>query len=386
MPSPKSARPVEPAAPAEALAPETVITTATPVPLEGVGLDIGTANFAASRYSQVGDTLMKSITEVRDCFVLFPVEESPALDVAGVEYHVSKDKKNLFVIGKDAVKLSVALGSELRRPLARGFVSEREDLSKEILTLILTQVLGKPRFPDELAVFSIPGVPMDGDVTKAHYHTRFFSDRIKELGYQPLPINEAMAVCFAELYKLSEEGSAPLTGLCMSFGAGMINVALVYKSMLSKAFSIPIGGDYVDEAVAKATNSTPEQVCVLKEEGIDLLKGVPVKAAAHHDVVTSRQAEALGMVYRDLLTKLREALHGYFTNSANRIEIREPLPVIVSGGTTLAPGFLGLFNDIVLKDLGIRLPLVDEARSAANPLGSVAIGALRFARLRRGGM
>lgn len=352
-------------------------------PLLGNGVDIGTANIASARYNAKVD-----ITMHRDCFISFPAEEQMNLEAAGVTVYPSEDGNNLFVIGDDAVTIAGVLGGQLRRPLARGFVSEKEDLSKEVLNLLLRSSMGPARAEGELAVFSVPGVPLDGDTAKAQYHTRFFSDRLKELGYKPMPINEAMALVYAET-ETPADGVPPLTALALSFGAGMINIALVYKSMLIRAFSLPFGGDFIDESAAKATNSPLTQVTILKEGGIDgapggvdLLTGKIVNQTTFHDTQSERQAEAISLMYRELLTKLRDAMNDFFSRSENRVEIPETIPVLVGGGTTRAPGFLELFNRQVLADLDLRFPHSTTVTQAEKPLYAVALGALRMARFR----
>lgn len=348
----------------------------------GLGVDIGTANIAASRFA-VGNNNM-DISSIRDCFISLPEEEEGNLSLSGLPYFPSADGERLLVIGDEAIELAAIHGTELRRPLAKGFISDREDLSKEVVTLILGRLMGKPQTPNELAVYSVPGPPSD-DAAKAQYHTRFFSDRLKELGFTPLPINEAMAVIYSETCQPEKlpEGHRPLTGLGLSFGAGMVNVALVHKGMLVRAFSMPFGGDFIDEAAAKATNSPLAQVTLLKESGVDLLKGTVTQERPWHDAQTHRQAEAISLMYRELLTKLRDGINEFFSRPENRVgDMQTVMPVIVSGGTSRADGFMALFDDIVLNGLETRFPVAPHATGAASPMHSVAQGALVFARMR----
>ena len=353
------------------------ITVTTPY-MPGRGVDIGTANIAHCRMTESRTARTETI---RDCFLALPADEQVNLEVAGVNHSMSDDGNHVLVIDQEAAQLAAAAGLELRRPLAQGFISDKEDLSKEVVKLILFQLLGAPQLPGELAVYSVPGEPLDSRTPKAQYHTRFFSSLLKELGYTPMPINEAMAVCFNETYQPQKEGYLPLTGLCFSFGAGMINVALVLRSLCLKSFSIPMGGDWIDEAAAKATNTSLAQVTLLKEEGLNLIERTVYAPQPYHDAVTERQADALALMYEELLTKLRDALNKFFARPENRLDIRDQLPVIVSGGTTMAHGFLKLFDNIVLDGLEVRLPLDKSATHAKNPMVAVAMGAAGFARM-----
>ena len=55
-----------------------------------------------------------------------------------------------------------------------------------------------------------------------------------------MAINEGLAVVFSEL---EDEN---FTGIGISCGGGMCNVALAYLSIPSIMFSIPKGGDFID--------------------------------------------------------------------------------------------------------------------------------------------
>ena len=55
-------------------------------------------------------------------------------------------------------------------------------------------------------------------------------------------------------------------------------------------------------------------------------------------------------------------------------ELEEPIPIVVSGGTSLPVGFLDLFKNIIAK---YELPFeISEIRAAKNPMTSVSQGLL----------
>lgn len=359
------------------------------------GIDIGTANIAEAHMSVVQGGVKKvSVEVIRDCFISFPSSEANTLLMSGVEFH-DVDDDQIVVVGNDALRLGAAMGIEVRRPLSSGFISEKEELSKEVVRILLEKALGAPKMKDEPVAFSIPGVPLGGDASKATFHTRFFADRIRELGFKPIPVNEAMAIGFGALGDrpaVNGLDSRNYTGLCFSFGAGLTNVALIYQGLCSRAFSIPFGGDWIDRVAAETTNTPVSSVTLLKEEGIDLMAGrrtTPgvepsylVEERTYHDATSLRQAEAIAMVYLDLLEKLRDGLESFFNDPKNRIDVREVLPVIVAGGTAQAVGFLELFNEVVLQGLKVRLALdPNGAILSPAPLQAVAVGSLRYSRV-----
>lgn len=353
--------------------------------VSGRGVDIGTAYIVSAR-SDSTKTNTK-ISSVRDCFLSLPLDQAPALDISGVEY--IEGPESIYVVGNEAVNLVGVLGGELRRPLSKGFISPKEEDGKEILKLILSQILGEPVEKGELVAFSVPGPIFDQESTSPPsvmrdtaltFHTSFFKNLITDLGYTAKPLNEAVAICYNETVNPKSKDELPLTGLSISFGAGTTNIALVYKSLPVKTFALPYGGDYVDQMAAKATDSTASHITLLKERGVDLMTCKVLNRGEFDDTQTERQAEAIGVAYADLLQKLVNATNKFFAFNENRVEIPEMMPVVISGGTTKSPNFLKLFNKMFMDQLDVRFK-VSEARLSSIPLDATASGCLNFVRI-----
>lgn len=340
------------------------------------GVDVGTAFMVAAVQSTDAKV---EISSVRDCFLSLPLEQAPMLEMSGISF--VQGAENLYVVGADAVELAGALGGELRRPLSKGFISSKEEDGKAVVSLILEKILGKGT--GEVAAFSIPGPIFENGVIQSNdlnFHSRFFQELINGLGFKARAINEAVAVTYSETMSPKNADELPLTALSVSLGAGMINVACTYKSLPVRMFSIPFGGDFIDDGAAKATNSLSSHITMLKEHGVDVVTGRIINPDTSHDAQSERQAEAISLMYKELLTKLVDAVNEFFAMPANRTEIKELVPVIYSGGTSLIPGFDKMFNDIFMKNLNVRFR-VGTARSATYPLDATARGALNFARL-----
>jgi len=349
----------------------------------GCGVDIGTAYIVSAKSDQ-GKTV--DLSSVRDCFLALSLDNAPTLDISGVEY--IEGSNELYVVGNDAINLVGVLGGELRRPLSKGFISPKEEDGKEILKLILSQILGKPAVEKELVAFSVPGPLFDADKPANFkpsqdigltFHTGFFKNLITDLGFTAKPLNEAAAIGYAETIT-PKKGELPLTGLFISFGAGMTNVALVYKGLPVRVFSLPFGGDFIDNAAADQTSSLVSHITLLKERGVNVTSGLVLDKQDSDDTKTERQAEAISMMYRDLLTKLVHATNVFFGMNEHRTEIAETIPVVISGGTTKAVGFMDLFNEVFMGNLDVRFK-VGEARASANPLDSTATGCLNYVRI-----
>ena len=352
--------------------------------LTGRGVDIGTAYIVSAKADQKKTV---NLSSVRDCFLALPLENSSTLDISGVEY--IEGSKELYVVGNDAINLVGVLGGELRRPLSKGFISPKEEDGKEILQLILSQILGKPESEKELVAFSIPGPIFDYEKPESFrpsqdtgltFHTNFFKGLITNLGFTAKPLNEAAAIGYAETIT-PKKGELPLTGLFISFGAGMTNLCLLYKGLPVRSFSLPFGGDYIDHSAAKMTDSTVSHVTLLKERGVDASTGKVITAFDSDDTKTERQAEAIGMMYRDLIGTVVKATNVFFAMNENRTEIPETISVVVSGGTTKAPGFEKLFNEVFMDTLDVRFKVCPQARISTTPLDSTATGCLNYVRI-----
>lgn len=325
----------------------------------GVGLDVGTMNLVSARARQSDGKV--SYNRIRDAFLSLDKEDRKMLKRSGMAYVDRED--DLIVVGDDALELASVIQTEARRPLAAGLVSSAEVDSLEVLGILVRSVLGDPQEEGEICYFSVPAAPIDAE-RDVIYHKRAFERIISECGYEAYPSNEAMAIMFAEGAK---DG---YTGISFSFGSGMTNVALSFKTRPVLEFSISRGGDWIDGGAAKSLpKTTRSRICRLKEAGINLLD--PKEGTESR----FREREALSFYYMELIDYALAKVAEQFTLHC-QIELTEPIPIIVSGGTSLAGGFMDLFKK-VFRGHRRRFPVqISEIRHADKPLNAVARGLL----------
>jgi actin-related protein len=225
-----------------------------------------------------------------------------------------------------------------------------------VLEAILQTLVPKARAQGEILAFSVPAAT-EGHEAQLTYHEATLRRYFESLGYKPVAINEGLAVIFSEL----EDNN--FTGIGISCGGGMCNVTLAYLSIPSLMFSIPKGGDFIDESVGSVTGEQPTRVKVIKEEGLDLSKQPKDK-----------YEKALRIYYEDLIESLVEKLKNSLSQSDKLPRSDRPLPIVIAGGTAKPRGFKELFE----KSLGSRtLPVeVSGVRMASDPLTATARGAL----------
>ena len=89
-----------------------------------------------------------------------------------------------------------------------------------------------------------------------------------------------------------------------------------------------------------------------------------------------REEEALVFYYRSMVEYVLDQIALQFGNIAHKFSAPKPIPMIVSGGTSKAGGFLDFFN-MVFDRKRKKFPIeISEVRAAVDPLNAVAQGLL----------
>ena len=324
-------------------------------------IDIGTGFLVAAHQDDNQQILTKSI---RNAFIDLENNDFSVknmLSMSKINFIESDDK--LYILGDAAVTLANIFKKDPRRPLSKGVLSAGEVEAEKIVYLLIENILGRAKTPGEICYYSVPGVPVDRDIDII-YHQSMFSKIIGSLGgYKAIALNESAAIVYSNCAK--EKFSA----LALSFGCGMVNVALLYQTVICMSFSISGSGDWIDESASKAVGSTPSRLQFLKERGINLLD------PNDGDPKTLREREALIIYYKSLILRVLDTIKNEFFKHKG-IELPESIPMILSGGTALAKGFKELFESgfNTVKD---KFPIpISGIRMASSPLESVAQGLL----------
>ena len=323
----------------------------------GCGIDLGTMNIVAARQTTDGKVETK---RVRDAFIDLEGDAKKTLRLSKVNYVEKEDQ--LIVLGDSALTMANLFKREVRRPLSRGVVAAGEMEAQEILSLLIHNVLGDPSSPGEHCYYSVPAAPIDDPEQDVIYHTEVFRKILSEYGYDPHPMNEAMAIIYSQC------AAEQFSGVSVSYGSGMCNVALAYQTVKGLEFSLARGGDWIDRNAAKATGSTAARMCAIKEKGVNLA------------APKGREEEAIALYIRALIRYTLENISAQFKNARTNIDLPEPIPFVVSGGTTLAGGFLDIFRDEfqAMNRKGFPIP-ISEIRLATDPMTAVAEGLLVLA-------
>ena len=244
-----------------------------------------------------------------------PKKAKKMMKLSSVSYIELED--DILILGDHALETAIFLGREARRPLKDGLIAAGEIDSVEVLGFMLKELLGPPKVKDEICYFSIPAAPIDVN-RDVIYHEGVFEKIITNLGYDARSGNEAEAIVFAEAH------NDDFSGIGISFGSGMTNVALVLNGISCMNFSVSRGGDWIDHGAANSIGSLQSRITEIKESGVDLMNPA------------DRSQEALAFYYKKLIEYSLSEISKKFVQSGTNFSTNKSIPIIVSGGTSKA--------------------------------------------------
>lgn len=320
-----------------------------------VGLDVGTMHLVASR----SDSDEVKIT--RNVFLR--VDKDDILNQLSRINYVEGPEGDTYIIGSDAFDFANMFGKKVSRPMEKGLISAEEMDAADVLTLMIKDLIGDTKDKEVFCSYSIPAEAVDGD-RSVTFHENVFARILHSIGVNHKAINEAMAIIYSECAK------EMFSGIGISFGAGMSNVAVSYKGIEALTFSTARGGDWIDNYVAKDLNMVPNRVTNIKERYMQLDGTVDL---GKNKKKNKRILEALFYYHKALIDYTIKKIIKEFDEKVD-IEIDDEIPIVVSGGTSMPKGFVALFTEMLNQH---ELPFeISEVRRAKNPLTAVANGLL----------
>ena len=327
----------------------------------GRGLDAGTCFFVSATKGSAGDV---TLTKIRDSFIDVPDEPfiKNTIKMSGAKMLELNGQH--YIIGDESVNFANLLKREARRPLKDGLISPEElAISGDILAAIIKSLLGTPVKENEVVCYSVPADPVDNKGVNNIYHAKVLEKLVASAGFRPVPINEAMAIIYAECQ------DSNFTGLSLSFGGGMVNVCFSYMTMPILQFSIQGSGDQIDASVARALSTTASRIQLIKEKGVDITASE----------FATKEEEAIAFYYQALIERAVSFVVKEMKNA--KVELSDAIPIVIAGGTSLAGGFVEMFRKVFDKHKAAFPFEVREIRHASDPLTAVARGLMVAAQL-----
>jgi len=324
----------------------------------GVGVDVGTSNIVVARQKEDGTFVNRFHRDM-----LYPLDVSEeAVDLLDrSDYLYVKVGKKYYIVGEDALRLVNAIGrGEVVRPMQDGILNPNLKESSELLFYIIKAVVGDPIIEKEPLRFSVPANPVDQDLDNK-FHEMVLKNFFTQMGYDAKPVNEGMSVVYdcAPVAK-GDDGEMPLTGIGLSAGGGMTNVALCLKGMSLNTFSITKSGDYIDEQASKVTGIASSKVIKQKEKKLDL---------GSLDM-SDRVLAALRIYYQETINRIIHHMTKEFKDK--NAEIDGEIEIVIAGGTSMPKGYCEMFKEC-LDDSDFPFD-VWRVRHSKNPFYSVSQG------------
>jgi hypothetical protein len=329
----------------------------------GRSLDVGTSNLVTAKMDKKDGQI--EVKKLRNAFVEIDDEQKQRLAAGSLNAVHIKDKA--YIVGDDAISIARILNKEVRRPMASGILNPAEKEGRDVIGALVKALIGEPEFEDERCCFSVPAVPVDNPKANTVWHAGFFSQLLENFGYSPEPVNEALAIVYAEC---AEDDHS---GIALSHGGGQINICASYKLVGTLEFSISRSGDWIDSMTSSAIGAPIAQVLKIKEDPqFDLLN-----ASSLDDEI----GQALYYHYKALIRYEIQTLMKEWSKMKSQLDFPSAIPIILSGGTASLRGFKELWEE-ELKKFQAKNPLpfkIKEVRMARDPLGAVARGLLTYA-------
>jgi nucleoid DNA-binding protein len=318
-----------------------------------LGLDVGTSRLVLASGSA---TQVKAKAEL-NAFITVPYSKftENILKQNKVTYQLNGGS-TLQIFGNEAARFANVFNTEVRRPMMEGTLNPTEEYSLSVMQAIIQQLVKKTRHGETLR-FSVPGALRGGGSPDLVYHEAMLRDMLHSMGYNAKGVNEGLAVVFSELEKEN------FSGIGISCGGGMCNVALAFMSIPVMTFSIAKAGDYIDRSVGQVTGEVATRIRTIKEESLDL-----------SSAPRNKYESALHVYYDDVVLSLVEGLRGALAETKNLPRIDRAIPIVLSGGTARPKGFIDKFRQAIARD-GFPLE-ISEIRMAEDPLTATARGCL----------
>jgi len=322
-----------------------------------VALDPGTANLVCAWY-EGGSAENVKVSKLRNCFFEVPNETFSKNMLSTLKVPKFEVGGKLYLAGNEAFELAKTFGKELRRPMSSGVISSGEADALPMMSRMIGRLMQEAGAGEGYkCAYSMPADPVDQDFD-ATFHKSIIEGILKKLGIEPTPVIEGHAVVLAEL------AAEQMTGIGLSWGGGMVNVCVSYRSLPVITFSSARAGDWIDAKAAQVCGMVKPRMTAAKEkDDFDL-----------GDTDPNREQAALISYYEAAIQYSLENIKRRFESGDDMPDFSDPVDIVNAGGTASPKGFVEAFKRVYDR-MDFPIP-VRNIRVAEEPLYSVTRGCL----------
>jgi hypothetical protein len=318
-----------------------------------LGLDIGTSRIVVAKPGEGAEGVDAQL----NAFVSIPYTKLTENSLKRENVPHAVNDGSIVVFGNESARLADLLGQEIRRPMTRGVLNPSEPQGLAQIEEIISALIGDAPKEGTKVCFSVPAAPLGGEENLT-YHEATVRQILEKIGFKDIrSINEGLAVIYSELEDTN------YTGIGISIGGGLCNVAVAYMSVPVLSFSIAKGGDFIDSSAASVTGELINRVRIAKEEGFHF-----------NGHFSDKVQQAIAVYYDDMINSVVAGLRDAFQTTRHVPKLGRAVPLVLSGGGVLPKGFRDRFEKALNN---AQLPIsVSEVRLSKSPLDSTAKGAL----------
>lgn len=272
----------------------------------------------------------------------------------------------LAVPGDAAAELARIFSLACQDLLCDGQVPYSDPVTRQMIAVLIESLL--PAAPQQgmICCYTQPGHGRSDNVEDPHLDRRreFVSRIIRLRGYEPLPINPAMALILAEMEP------EQFTGVGVCLGASGCEMVLAHRGKPVASLRIPRGGRSIDELLAAHSR----RICIdsFGQSVLDLEQARRRREELSWEALSDDEQRLVERALNDLVHEVVLGLQRLLMAQFKRFS--EPLTIVLGGGLAQSQGLQTRFQ----KQIARTLPALRDSpiRLASDAASAVVRGCL----------
>lgn len=304
------------------------------------------------------------------------VEDLPAHRRALEQSHVpySTASGSLVIIGDAAIEVSLLFSRPLVPLLTGGRLADQDPIGRQVCAWLIELLLPSVHGDNNHCLLTLPRGEIDAQGADG-WTAEFLQHIVQLQGYQSVVIAPTAALALAELE------DREFSGICMTVGAESVHFSVLHQSQPLVSSRLLKGSRQIIEDFAHARKKY-----LWDHEGHSFINVSKIhqwlmQGDLSLSAPQSADEEWLAKAYAELLLSAMFSVKRKLMNCTDPL-LKEPLPLVISGGPVRLPGFSQLVEEAIRFS---NLPLqVSGIRAASFEPYSIARGLLIQATLNAG--
>ena len=254
------------------------------------------------------------------------------------------------VIGDDAERVGGICPIPATGILPDGRLADDDPAARQMLAQLVDGILPSAIRPGEVCCMTLPGASYMNR-TSENSELNLCTHLIEMQGYDVRILSSSMAVL------LASSSSTEFTGIGLNFGESSCTVSLSRKGVEIAYCSIPVGGDWIDESLARSESQYIYDIdgsCYLDTDSVRVWREQLQSSIAEPQ---SESERTLREKYDQMIERVLSECAAPLRAAADQHCLTEPLNMYCAGGTSQVIGFNRLITRHVQTDHNFPLPV-----------------------------